>query len=221
MKKYIFLLLILTGCGAYKTPEHYKWGDILAGATMSDMTPAAMVAKRPVYLGSGEKLLKDENKPSNLNYGDKLQNDNLVALNYMTGLEYELYDSLRKSGISVQRAGTDVLIVLIRTSLIELNAPEISDKGSDTLNTISDILKKYNSTYIEIAGYTDSMTDSDASQKLSDDMARRVALYLAQDDINPVRMFITGRGSSRPIAAQDSMGRQTNRRVEIKISPVR
>ena len=34
-------------------------------------------------------------------------------------------------------------------------------------------------------------------------------------------MFIVGRGSTRPIAAQDDIGRLTNRRVEIRLVPAR
>ena len=51
-------------------------------------------------------------------------------------------------------------------------------------------------------------------------MAERVAVYLAQNRVNPVRMFIVGRGSSNPISDQTDAGRLINRRVEIRISPV-
>ena len=49
----------------------------------------------------------------------------------------------------------------------------------------------------------------------------RVGVFLSRKEIKPVRMFIVGRGSARPIAAQDSIGRLTNRRVEIRIAPAR
>jgi DNA repair protein RecN (Recombination protein N) len=73
----------------------------------------------------------------------------------------------------------------------------------------------------EIAGYTDSMRDTLAAQRMSLDMAQRVGVFLSRKEIKPVRMFIVGRGSARPIAAQDSIGRLTNRRVEIRIAPAR
>jgi outer membrane protein OmpA-like peptidoglycan-associated protein len=139
----------------------------------------------------------------------------------MAKLEFALYDALRKPGISVQRAGTDVVVILVRDALMELNVPEISETGADTLNIISKILKKYNATFIEVAGYTDSMRDSNAAGALSMDMAQRVSVYFAQHGINTTRLFIVGRGAARPIAAQDNIGRLTNRRVEIRLTPAR
>ena len=156
-----------------------------------------------------------------MEYGDKTANDNAVSLNYMANLEYALYDALRKPGISVQRAGTEVVVILVRDAIMELDAPDISSTGADTLHTIANILKKYNATFIEIAGYTDAMRNTDAAKNLSMDMAQRVGVYLAQDGINTTRMFIVARGAARPIAAQDNIGRLTNRRVELRIAPAR
>jgi outer membrane protein OmpA-like peptidoglycan-associated protein len=63
--------------------------------------------------------------------------------------------------------------------------------------------------------------DKNAANALSMDMAQRVGVYLSQKGINTTRMFIVGRGAARPIAAQDNIGRLTNRRVEIRLSPAR
>jgi outer membrane protein OmpA-like peptidoglycan-associated protein len=186
------------------------------------MTEMSRVAKRPVYLGAGGKLISAATQAgANMEYGDKVSNDNMVATHYMSQLEYELYDALRKPGISVQRAGTDVMVILVRDALMELNVADISVSGDDTLKTIEKILKKYNATFIEIAGYTDAMRDGNAAYALSMDMAQRVAVHMAQHDINTARMFIVGRGSARPIAGQDDIGRLTNRRVELRIAPAR
>ena len=156
-----------------------------------------------------------------MEYGDKISNDNAISINYMSKLEYELYNALRKPGISVQRAGPDVVIILVRDAIMELNVADISETGADTLKTISKILKKYDATFMEIAGYTDSMRNQQAANALSLDMAQRVGVYFSQHGISTARMFIVGRGATRPIAAQDDIGRLTNRRVEIRISPAR
>lgn len=209
------------GCIKYTSPDHSQWGTYLQGASFTDMTEMSRVAKRPVYLGAGGKLVSDNTENTKLEYGDKVANDNTISLNYMSNLEYALYDALRKPGISVQRAGTEVVVILVRDAIMELNAPEISDTGADTLHTIAQILKKYNATFIEIAGYTDAMRNTDAARNLSMDMAQRVGVYLARNGINTTRMFIVARGAARPIAAQDNIGRLTNRRVEIRIAPAR
>lgn len=226
MKKLKLILPIvasmcLTACMVYHSPERSTWTQYLRGASFTDMTETSRVAKRPVYLGAGGKLILNSEIPNTLEYGDKIQNDNAIIVNYMARLEYELYDALRKPGISVQRAGTDIVIILVRDAIMELNIADISADGDDTLKTIEKILNKYNTTFIEIAGYTDAMRDKNAAYALSLDMAQRVAVHMAQNRVNTVRMFIVGRGSARPIAAQDNIGRLTNRRVEIRIAPAR
>ncbi|MBO8425249.1 MAG: OmpA family protein [Proteobacteria bacterium] len=205
----------------YHSPERATWPQYLRGASFTDMTEMARVAKRPVFLGAGGKLISTVDAPATLDYGNKVQNDNIVSVNYMSNLEYELYDALRKPGISVQRAGTDVVVILVRDAIMELDVADISPDGADTLKTIAKILKKYDATFMEIAGYTDAMRNYQAADALSMDMAQRVGVFLAQHDIDTTRMFIVGRGAARPIAAQDDIGRLTNRRVEIRIVPAR
>lgn len=223
--KKLFLLIslpwVLFSCVQYNTPARDTWGMYLRGASFGEMTAESKIAKKPIYLGAGGQLITYNPNSVKMEYGDKKQNESVIVLDYMEKMEDELYNSLRKPGISVQRAGTDIFVILVRDALMQLEAPEFSDTGIDTLDIISKILNKYNSTFIEIAGYTDSMRDKDAARALSLDMAERTAIFFAQHDINTTRMFIVGRGSARPIAAQDDIGRLTNRRVEIRISPVR
>lgn len=220
--KVVFLGLLLSGCMQYTSPSHDTWDFYLNGASFMDMNETSKIAKRPVYLGHGGKLLNANiDKSATLDYGDKTTNDNMASREYMAKLEYDLYDSLRTAGVSVERAGTDVVVILVRDAIISPDVGDISTGGANVLETIARLLRKYNSTYLEIAGYTDSMRDSTAARRMSLDMAERVGVYLSQKNINPARMFIVGRGSARPIAAQDGLGRLTNRRVEIRLAPAR
>lgn len=221
--KYFLLmatLFLTTGCMQYHSPARSTWSQYLRGASFTDMTEPARIAKRPVFLGAGGKLISSVDAPTKMDYGDKIQNDTAISVNYMANLEYELYDSLRKPGISVQRAGTDVVVILVRDAIMELNVADISADGADTLKTIAKILKKYDATFLEISGYTDAMAQRQA-EALSLDMAQRVGVFLSQHDVNTARMFIVGRGAARPIAAQDDIGRLTNRRIEIRLVPAR
>lgn len=224
LKKIIFISLcfLLAGCLQYHSPARDTWKEYLYGASFMDMTETARTAKLPVYMGHGGKIVTQTGELSEkMQYGDKNAIDNAVLVNYMSGLEYELYDALRKPGISVQRAGTDVFVILVRDSIMKQNIADISPDGDDTLKIISKILNKYNATFMEIAGYTDSMKDKNAAYALSLDMAERVAVHLSQHNVSTSRMFIVGRGAARPIAAQDDMGRLANRRVEIRLTPAR
>lgn len=225
IKSILFLLgVILSGCMQYTSPNHADWERYLNGASFMDMTETAKIAKRPVYMGKGGKLLTTlaaESQQKSNQYGDKTANDNAFSVEYMAKLEYEMYDALRTAGVSVERAGTDVVVILVRDAIIKRDAADISSNGDNILSTVARILRKYNSTYMEIAGYTDAMRDSNAARAMSLDMAERVGVFLSRKEINPVRMFIVGRGSARPIAAQDGIGRLTNRRIEIRITPAR
>ena len=212
----------LGACMQYSSPNRYTWSQYLYGASFSDMTETTKTAKLPLYMGHGGKIITATGDlSSNMQYGDKNAVDNTILVNYMAKMEYELYDSLRKPGISVQRAGTDVVVILVRDAIMSTDIADISQDGADTLNIITKILNKYNATFLEIAGYTDSMNDKNAANALSLDMAQRVGVYFAQNKVSTSRMFIVGRGSARPIAAQDDIGRLMNRRVEIRISPAR
>jgi outer membrane protein OmpA-like peptidoglycan-associated protein len=219
---FIALSILLTGCLQYQSPERSEWNKYLYGASFMDMSESAKTAKLPVYMGNGGKIITQSGELSGkMQYGDKNSIDNAILINYMSELEYELYDALRKPGISVQRAGTDVVVILVRDAIMRPDIADISPDGADTLKTISKILNKYNATFFEIAGYTDSMRDKNAAYALSLDMAERVGVYFSRHNISPSRMFIVARGATRPIAAQDDTGRLMNRRVEIRLSPAR
>jgi outer membrane protein OmpA-like peptidoglycan-associated protein len=218
----LFFVCALCACAPYVSPERATWRTYLNGASFTDMTEMSRVAKRPVYLGAGGRTVSSVVDVSDaLEYGDKATNDTMVAREYMSKLEYELYDTLRTPGVSVQRAGTDVVIILVRDAIMELNVGEISVVGDKTLTAIANILRRYDATFIEIAGYTDAMRDANAANALSMDMAQRVGVHLSRHGINTVRMFIVARGSARPIAGQDGVGRLTNRRLELRIAPAR
>lgn len=224
MKKILigFFAVILAGCAQYASPERATWKNYLYGATFADMNDVSRTAKKPIYLGDGGRTVPDVVAPNpELEYGDKSLNETAMCLGYMSELENALYDALRRPGVSVQRIGTDVLVIMVRDAIIEMNAPDISSIGDENLKTIAKILRKYDATFVEVAGYTDSMRDVNAARALSTDMAERVAVYFARHDVKPTRMFIVGRGAARPIAAQDEWGRLANRRVELRISPVR
>ncbi len=217
-----FALLFVSGCMSYRSPDRSTWSTYLYGASFTDMTETARIAKKPIYQGRGGKTVAEvSDQNPGMEYGDKNQNESAMYVEYMSELESALYDALRRPGLSVQRAGTDVVVILVRDAIMELNAPEISADGDDNLGTIAKILKKYDATFVEIAGYTDSMRDTNAARAFSLDMAERVGVYLSRYGVKTARMFIVGRGSARPIAAQDEWGRLTNRRVELRISPVR
>ena len=123
-----------------KPPVRSEWSVILRGATFSEMTDTMKIAKRPVFIGGGGKIINKDAGPENINqYGKEPAPTDIspAVLKYMSSLEDELYDSLLKPGIQVQRVGTDVVLLLTRDSFMYWDAPEISDDGEDTLKIVT------------------------------------------------------------------------------------
>ena len=129
LKQIIFISfsILLAGCLQYQSPSRESWRQYLNGASFMDMNETSRAAKLPIYMGHGGKIITQTGElSSNMQYGDKNAIDNAVLVNYMSALEYELYDALRKPGMSVQRAGTDVVIILVRGAIMQENIADIS-----------------------------------------------------------------------------------------------
>lgn len=98
---------------------------------------------------------------------------------------------------------------------------ELKFESQSTFEKISNVLKDYEKTAIHLVGHTDS-TGSDAlNQKLSLARADTVASFMSARGVPSARVKIWGRGSSEPIASNDTdAGRSRNRRVDIVIKPI-
>ncbi len=71
---------------------------------------------------------------------------------------------------------------------------------------------------ILIEGYTDNQDSMPYNQRLSENRAIAVRDALIEQGINPARLTISAHGENEPVALNDTaVGRQKNRRVEIKI----
>jgi len=90
-----------------------------------------------------------------------------------------------------------------------------------TLASVADTLSRYEKSYVDVLGHTDS-TGSDAyNQSLSERRAEAVANFLANSGVQRARLATRGYGESQPIASNATEeGRAANRRVEIKIVPI-
>ena len=98
------------------------------------------------------------------------------------------------------------------------NSYKVKDSFKPVLTSVSKVLKKYNKTYVQIAGYTDNTGNKATNNTLSFNRANAVANYLKLKGVNANRMLIEGHGSKNPIASNSTAkGREKNRRVEITL----
>ncbi len=101
----------------------------------------------------------------------------------------------------------------------ETGRAEISINSKPYLNLVGKMLSKYPKLQMEIAGHTDNVGGPAKNQKLSQDRADAVRLYLsaAYSELSG-RLSAHGYGSNQPKTSNTTAeGRQINRRVEIAV----
>lgn len=140
---------------------------------------------------------------------------------YMDRQEQELRQQLQNSGVSVTRAGNQIILNMPGNVTFASDSANLNPNFYRVLNSVAIVLQKYKQTLLDIDGHTDNTGGVEYNQKLSEQRAVSVGEYLNQQGIDARRLLIIGYGETRPIADNATdFGRQQNRRVEIRISPL-
>jgi len=140
---------------------------------------------------------------------------------YMDVQEAKLREQLRGTGVSVTRVGDEVVLNLPGNVTFESNQTAIRPSFYAVLNSVSLVLKEYPKTIIEVTGHTDSTGSDSLNQTLSEQRAASVGSYLTAQGIDQRRVLTQGFGKRSPIADNATVeGRQTNRRVELRLAPL-
>jgi outer membrane protein OmpA-like peptidoglycan-associated protein len=136
--------------------------------------------------------------------------------------EREIRERTAGTDVEVMRQGDDLILSMPSGITFATDSSSIQPQFRPTLDKVADVLDRYNQTYVDVYGHTDS-TGSDAyNQALSERRADSVASYLVSRGVESARLEALGYGETQPIASNDTVeGRAQNRRVEIKIVPVR
>ncbi len=140
---------------------------------------------------------------------------------YMDTQEAKLRKQLRGTGVSIQRDGNNINLIMPGNITFDTNRRNLKSDFYDVLDSVAIVVKEYNKTTIVVAGYTDSVGSDAYNQKLSEDRARSVADFLVNKKVNQVRIELVGFGEKNPVASnKTSKGRSLNRRVEITLFPI-
>lgn len=141
--------------------------------------------------------------------------------NYMDRQEQELRQQLQNSGVSVTRNGKNIILNMPGNVTFASDSASLNPNFTNVLNSVAIVLDKYKQTLLDIDGHTDNTGGFDYNQQLSEQRAVSVGQYLSQRGIDGRRLLIVGFGETRPIADNASeAGRQANRRVEVRITPL-
>lgn len=142
--------------------------------------------------------------------------------NYQDRQERALRERTANTGIDVQRQGDNITLNLPDGITFDFNKTTLKPQFYGALNGVASTLAEYNQTMIEVVGHTDSIGSDAVNNRISKERADAVAAYLSAQGVQGARIETLGAGKNYPIASNDTdAGRAQNRRVEIRVIPLR
>jgi len=139
---------------------------------------------------------------------------------YMDSQEAELRRKLRGSGVSVERVGNNVNLIMPGNITFGSGRAAIASDFYEVLDSVAIVLKEYDKTLVVVAGHTDSDGAASYNQTLSEERANSVSGYLKSQGVNKIRLEPVGFGETQPLVANTSVANKAqNRRVEITLLP--
>ncbi|MDO6486584.1 OmpA family protein [Colwellia sp. 6_MG-2023] len=140
---------------------------------------------------------------------------------YMDTQEAELRKQLRGSGVSVERDGNNINLIMPGNITFSSSKANIEQNFYSVLDSVVLVLKEFDKTLIVVAGHTDSSGSDALNQRLSVQRAQSVSGYLSAAGILNDRIESIGFGETQPIANNNTeAGKELNRRVEITLLPI-
>lgn len=141
---------------------------------------------------------------------------------YMDKQEKELREKTAGTDVDVVRKGDELLLNMPSGITFDTNSYAVKPEFRSTLDKIAGTLSSYNQTYVDVYGHTDSTGGDGYNLTLSKNRAESVAGYLSTHGVARARIGTQGFGKTQPVASNDTeSGRAANRRVEIKLVPVK
>jgi outer membrane protein OmpA-like peptidoglycan-associated protein len=144
-----------------------------------------------------------------------------IVEGYMDSEEAEMRTALRGTGIIVARTGNDLLLNIRSDTLFEPQSLSLSPHGGEIVARLASVVRKYDSTLIAAAGFTDTTGSRPQNLVVSQKRAEAVTRQLAEDGVEQKRLAAKGFADEVlkiPTGANVSDAR--NRRIEIRIAPM-
>lgn len=140
---------------------------------------------------------------------------------YMDTQEAELRKTLRGTGVSVERDGDNINLIMPGNITFVTNGHDLNADFYEVLDSVVLVVQEFEKTIIVAAGHTDSTGANAYNQSLSERRANSVARYLLSRGVVEARIDSVGFGEDNPIADNSTPeGRALNRRVELSLLPI-
>ncbi len=168
--------------------------------------------------GTAGALLTKKNKAVGIIFGAAIGGvaGGLIG-SYMDKQARDIADDLDKDA-TVTRVGEGIVVSFDSGLLFDFDSYALRAATRTNLQKLSESLKKYPDTEVNILGHTDSTGPAGYNKTLSKNRADAVLAYLASQGVTGNRLHPQGYGKTDPVADNDTAeGRQLNRRVEIVI----
>ncbi len=108
--------------------------------------------------------------------------------------------------------------IVLRNVLFKTNSALLMESSFTELNKLVKYLSQNPDKTIVISGHTDNVGNEGSNQKLSEERAQSVKIYLIKNGVDKSRITSIGYGENKPIESNETIeGRQKNRRVEFII----
>jgi len=142
---------------------------------------------------------------------------------YFDQQEAALRKELLDSGVQVERVGENQLMLRMENGIgFQTSSYNLDPSIHNTLRGVAKILVEYPDTSLVIEGHTDSTGSDTTNQVLSERRAESVRSYLISQGVASGRAIARGNGERFPLCTNStSESRACNRRVEIKILPLK
>jgi len=140
---------------------------------------------------------------------------------YMDSQEAKLRKQLRSTGVSVERDGDNINLIMPGNITFESGGSNLSNSFYAVMDSVVLVVQEFDKTIIVTAGHTDSKGSDSYNQLLSERRATTVSGYLRHKGVVEARLETIGFGEKQPIADNATAeGRALNRRVEISLFPI-
>ncbi|MDH3387895.1 MAG: OmpA family protein [Gammaproteobacteria bacterium] len=220
--KNLLIMIIITSLGMLSACETF---DAYTGEKKVSST--AKGAGIGAGVGAVIAYLKNKDEPSKERKKKMLQAAGIGAVAgggigyYMDSQEAKLRKTLRESGVSVERDGDNINLIMPGNITFVTAGHDLNADFNQVLDSVILVLQEFNQTIIVVAGHTDSRGSTEYNQGLSERRANSVAQYLLAKGVVAARIESVGFGENHPIADNSTEeGRSLNRRVELSLVPI-